>query len=61
MKSMNTLYTFVIYLIFSFINHRHVQVGCDSTKIILKTFGKLIKANIVPPSSVGVDISREER
>jgi hypothetical protein len=36
-------------------------VACDSTKLILKTFGKLIKANIAPQSTVGVDISREER
>lgn len=37
-----------------------MQIGAESCKIILKSFGKLIKSNlnVVP---VGVDITREER
>jgi hypothetical protein len=36
-------------------------IGSDSCKVIFKQFGKLIKNNIMAPSLVGVDISREER
>jgi len=39
----------------------HIQVGCDSCKIVFKNFGKLIKANLLPSHSNGVDIMREER
>jgi katanin p80 WD40 repeat-containing subunit B1 len=42
----------------------HIQVGSDSIKLILKTFGQMIKNNL-PNSQValncGVDLSREER
>ena len=40
----------------------YAQTGSDSCKLIIKNFGKLIKANILTSvGAVGVDISREER
>lgn len=40
----------------------YVLCGCKIVKLILKSFGPVIKSNIVsPPSHGGVDIIREER
>jgi katanin p80 WD40 repeat-containing subunit B1 len=38
----------------------HMQCGAESCKIVLKNFGKLIKAN-VNNSNIGIDVVREER
>ena len=38
-----------------------MTVGCDALRLILRTFTPVIKTNISSSSSVGVDISREER
>ena len=38
---------------------RYVVCGCKIIKLILKSFGPVIKANISLPPSSGVDISRE--
>lgn len=39
----------------------YMKVGCDALRLILRTFTPVIKTNINSSSSVGVDISREER
>lgn len=40
----------------------HVKCGCKMVKLILKSFGPLIKTNLTtPPSHGGIDITREER
>lgn len=39
----------------------YMTVGCDALRLILRTFTPVIKTNINSSSSVGVDISREER
>lgn len=40
----------------------HVKCGCKVVKLILKSFGPVIKTNMAtPPSHGGVDITKEER
>jgi len=40
----------------------YISCGCKILKLILKSFGPLIKSNIAaPPVQGGVDITREER
>lgn len=40
----------------------YVVCGCKIVKLILKSFGPVIKSNVTaPPSHGGVDIMREER
>ncbi|KAK3580317.1 hypothetical protein CHS0354_003552 [Potamilus streckersoni] len=39
----------------------YVMTSGESLKIVLKNFGPVIKANLLAPPSIGVDISREER
>ncbi|KAL5022150.1 hypothetical protein ScPMuIL_001305 [Solemya velum] len=39
----------------------YVLTSCSSLKILLKTFGPVIKSNMESVPSIGVDISREER
>ena len=40
----------------------HVKCGCKVLKLILKSFGPVIKTNLAtPPAHGGVDIMKEER
>ncbi|XP_064598866.1 LOW QUALITY PROTEIN: katanin p80 WD40 repeat-containing subunit B1-like [Liolophura sinensis] len=39
----------------------YVETALTSVKLILRNMGPVIKANMVTPPSIGVDISREER
>lgn len=39
----------------------YVNVGCASLRLVLKNFSHVIKANIQPPPSSAIDLSREER
>lgn len=41
---------------------RYIACGCGSLKLILKSFGPVIKSNVTsPPPKGGIDITREER
>ncbi len=40
---------------------RYVVCGCNIIKLILKSFGPVIKSNLSLPPASGVDITREER
>lgn len=42
-------------------HRRYIETGCCTLKLILKTFGHLLKSSISPPGGIGVDISAEER
>lgn len=39
----------------------YVTAACGALKVVLQTFGQVIKSNVTAYPSVGVDISREER
>lgn len=39
----------------------YVTAACGALKVVLQTFGQVIKSNVSAHPSVGVDISREER
>lgn len=39
----------------------HVESCCQALKILLRKFSDLIRQNLKPPPSIGVDLSREER
>lgn len=39
----------------------YMSTGCSCLRILLKSFGSVIKSNITAPPGVGVDIPREER
>jgi len=48
--------------LFSFLFSRHMLVGCEALRLILKNFASVIKTNVEGPiQTVGVDISQEER
>ena len=39
----------------------YIHCGCSALKLMLRNFASVIKANVMAPPSLGVDISREER
>lgn len=43
------------------LHKRYLETGCCTLKLILKTFGHLLKSSISPLREIGVDISAEER
>lgn len=40
---------------------RYMTAGCESLKIVLKSFASMIKTTITAPPGIGVDLQREER
>lgn len=41
--------------------YRYVETVCGTLKLILETFGPLLKSCLNPAAGIGVDITAEER
>ena len=53
--------TQILFLCVYVFLYRHVGCGCNVAKLILKSFGPVIKTNLAAPPQGGRDIQRDQR